>query len=796
MTQSSPAAPSTRARLAAQAARMEAATAAAVGQLTSALPSLDPDEAEVALAEAVPIPVRGAARFLEELAGHMEAHPGALTSGSSLCPPALLRLAHVLHRVGHAVVRPGCAHCGAIRTDLRQLRPEGRLCGPCDSRSRRATCARCHRDGQRIAARRPDGPICHACYRADPATFEECAGCGQLRHPVARMDDGQGLCIRCWKRPVHICAACGKTAPAALIDDHGALCHLCYNRHRRPRRPCGRCGQLKRIARNARDGQPDLCDGCYRGPEVTCSACGRVRPCNRNQHGRPVCGTCHQRNRAGEPCARCGRTKPITTRWPLGPVCQSCYTAVLRSPSACSRCGTAQPLIALDDDGAGVCGPCVGHAADYTCRQCGRSGNPHSRGRCAHCVLAGRVSELLAGPGGTVAPQLEPLATALAAAPSPFPAIQWIKESPNTRLLARLAAEGRTLSHELLDELPPSRNQRYIRQLLVHTGALDERNEDLERIPGWLEHELAGKPAAHANLARPFLHWFLLRRARQRAATRRHPASADRDLRRRLRVALEFLAWTDRHGLALAGLTQEHIDDWIAEAASQRRYLIRYFLKWTASRHLTRKLSVPSIPRQDPQDMLGEDDRWKLLQGCLTDDSMPADVRAAGAITLLFGPSAERLCHLTPDHLKLGGEYDRLVLGRHPVLLPPRLAGLLRRLAEQPGPRPQLSRSSPGPRWLFPGMVPGKPISTHAMTQKLGRHGITVRAARNAALAALAADLPAAILAGLLGMHVNTAVRWVTYARRDWFGYLASRAAGLTSASTSPKEHDEQDAPA
>jgi hypothetical protein len=41
----------------------------------------------------------------------------------------------------------------------------------------------------------------------------------------------------------------------------------------------------------------------------------------------------------------------------------------------------------------------------------------------------------------------------------------------------------------------------------------------------------------------------------------------------------------------------------------------------------------------------------------------------------------------------------------------------------------------------------------------------------------LAGDLPAAILAGLLGMHVTTAVRWVTYARRDWTSYLAARAA-------------------
>ncbi|MFH9090964.1 hypothetical protein [Streptomyces sp. NPDC017673] len=308
---------------------------------------------------------------------------------------------------------------------------------------------------------------------------------------------------------------------------------------------------------------------------------------------------------------------------------------------------------------------------------------------------------------------------------------------------------------------------------------MDERNEDIERIPGWLEHELANKPAAHANLARPFLHWFLLRRAHQRAAIRRHPASADRDLRRRVRVALDFLAWLDQRGLALADLAQEHIDDWIAGATSQRRYLIRYFLKWTTSRRLTRELTVPSIPSQEPQDLLDDDDRWRLLQRCLTDDALPTDVRAGGAITLLFGLSMERLCHLTPEHLKFGDNHDHLVLGRHPVLLPPRLAELLRQLAEQPQLRPQLSRAHQGPQWLFPGMVPGKPISTHGMTQKLNRHGILVRTARNGALAALAADLPSPILADVTGMHRHTALRWVAYARRDWAEYLAARAKDL-----------------
>jgi hypothetical protein len=767
----------------ARAARLEAATAAVAARLASVLPALGEQEASAALAEAVPVPARGDWKLLEELDAHLAGHPGALASGSSLCPPAMLRLAAVLHQAGHPVVRPGCAYCGVIRVDLRQLRAGGRVCSSCDSRSRLAACARCHRGGQQTAARRPEGPICHACYRKDPATFEECAGCGQLRHPVARQDDGRGLCLKCWKRPLHACASCGKTAPASLVKDDGAYCRPCYKRQHQPQRPCGRCGRPGRIARNAHDGQPDLCEACYQGPEMTCSGCGRLRPCNRNPDGQPACGNCHRRSLPGEPCARCGQTKRITTRrWSLGPVCDSCYNAVLRSPPECSRCGTVQPLTGRGDDGSGICGPCASHGPDYTCSQCGRHGSPYSRGRCAHCVLAERVTRLLAGPDGTVPGQLEPLAAALAAAPSPFGAIQWIKESPNTRLLAQIAAEGVPVSHELLDELPPDRNQRYIRQLLVHTGILDERNEDIERIPGWLEHQLAGKPAAHASLLRPFLHWFLLRRARQRAAARPYPASSDRSLRRRLSVALEFLAWADDRSLSLADLTQDHIDDWITGTGTLRRYQVRSFLNWTAGRRLTRKLTVPSIPRQDPQDLLEDDGHWQLLQRCLTDGSMPSDVRAAGAITLLFGPSAERLSHLTPDHLDFGGEHDYLTLGSHPVLLPPLLAGLLRHLAEQPEPRPQMSRNNPGPRWLFPGMVPGKPMSAHAMTQKLGRHGISVRAARNTAIAALAADLPTAILADLTGMHRHTALRWADYARRDWADYLAARAADLPPA--------------
>jgi ATP dependent DNA ligase domain len=84
----------------------------------------------------------------------------------------------------------------------------------------------------------------------------------------------------------------------------------------------------------------------------------------------------------------------------------------------------------------------------------------------------------------------------------------------------------------------------------------------------------------------------------------------------------------------------------------------------------------------------------------------------------------------------------------------------------------------------------------HSLISQLNRHGISARAARNGALAALASDLPAAVLADFLGLHVDTAVRWVTFAPKDWTDYLAARDADLAPAPAIPKEPDEQDGPA
>ena len=56
---------------------------------------------------------------------------------------------------------------------------------------------------------------------------------------------------------------------------------------------------------------------------------------------------------------------------------------------------------------------------------------------------------------------------------------------------------------------------------------------------------------------------------------------------------------------------------------------------------------------------------------------------------------------------------------------------------------------------------------------------MVLRPTRQAALLQLAAELPAPVLADLLGLHANTAVEWVRAARGDWSVYAASGARGF-----------------
>ena len=55
---------------------------------------------------------------------------------------------------------------------------------------------------------------------------------------------------------------------------------------------------------------------------------------------------------------------------------------------------------------------------------------------------------------------------------------------------------------------------------------------------------------------------------------------------------------------------------------------------------------------------------------------------------------------------------------------------------------------------------PGSALSVDALARGFAPSGISPRQGRSTALFTLAADVPAAILAKTLGMHVQVAVQW------------------------------------
>jgi cytochrome P450 len=70
---------------------------------------------------------------------------------------------------------------------------------------------------------------------------------------------------------------------------------------------------------------------------------------------------------------------------------------------------------------------------------------------------------------------------------------------------------------------------------------------------------------------------------------------------------------------------------------------------------------------------------------------------------------------------------------------------------------------------LFPGELPGRPISGRQLGERLRRHG----QARSIALFQLATELPAAVLARMLGIHIGSAAAWQRASNGDWAAYAA-----------------------
>ena len=442
----------------------------------------------------------------------------------------------------------------------------------------------------------------------------------------------------------------------------------------------------------------------------------------------------------------------------------------MRYPSDCAECGEKAVLIGMDSDGGRVCGPCSGSTLDFRCTACSEAGI-RSGGLCSRCYTANQLRDAFAGPDGEIFDQLKPLVDALSDAGDPRSVAVWLSKSAAAWKLRELASAGTEITHATLDELPPSPSLNYIREILVRTRILEIRNEYLERIEPWLEHLLLTYPRENTRIVRSYALWYLVHRARR--SKRPVGASGAARIRTRIRVALEFLEWLEDRGQSLDTMKQADVDKWLAECGSRRKE-VRLFLHWSVARRLTGEVSAPALKPAAPSLFVDEAEQLDRLNRCLDDDSLDTDLRAAGALILLFGVMTIRVLALRKDQIIARDGNHYLKLSAHELILPSRLAALLNQLPA-PRPRSTLPDSTAPNMLLFPGRTPDRPVNAGVFGQRLKRIGITVRGGRNTAFLGLAAELPAPVLADLLAVDIVTATRWAHYAKREWGDYLAAR---------------------
>ena len=737
--------------------------------------------------------------------------PSLLVDGSSPAPRVAGDLLIALRQAGAVTISPPvCAGCGKpLRTV--QRRGQDWYCGACGPRPE--PCARCGLSRPVSVRDRAGRPHCQACQpegsEGDPtaivagiiAVIDPDIPAGTIAAATLAAAPGTGQRRRlAWALQDHpeLLTGAGARAPVpSVLRLIGALADAGAQRIIRP--ACPHCGRVIALVK-PRDGVR-LCRNCVaRSRAVTCSRCGVLREAaTRDEHGRPLCPYCLVSDPANlETCAVCARRRVVSVRAPGGPLCPACRPAKTMTCSICARlapaeiskitgepwchacqkrrarcagCGNVRPVRG-GTTASPLCGTCIAPASlRHACPGCGERTQHRSR-RCARCSLLQRLDELLRCDASTIHPRLQALHDNLAGNDRPDTVLDWLNKNTAAAILAELAAGQRPLTHAALDELPDSKTIRHLRSVLVATGALPPRDEHMIRLEHWITAIIAGRDdPGERQLLHRYATWHALRRLRRRAGDQHVTHGQAVTVQRHVRAAITLLDWLTARGLGLGTARQGDLDTWLTSDHATHHREAGNFVRWARRQKLTR-LDFAATRWDGPTGIIDTEARWHHARRLLHHDTLKPEDRVAGLLILLYAQGPAAISRLTLDHVHAGEQHVQLRLGREPVILPEPLGALLLQLTASRRGHAALGDQGTSP-WLFPGGQPGQPISAYRLAERLRQLGLRPGPARSTALFGLAAELPAALLARLLGIHISVAVAWQRASSGDWTAYAA-----------------------
>ena len=295
---------------------------------------------------------------------------------------------------------------------------------------------------------------------------------------------------------------------------------------------------------------------------------------------------------------------------------------------------------------------------------------------------------------------------AICAARNPRSALNWLRRRPGAALLADLAAGKLPASHQARDAHPRLRAADFLRHATAG-GVLPPRDEELARTGQWLTGILqAAEPDTARRLVRAYATWQVMRRLRAapdgppgRAPTPPTPAH--------IRVAASFLTWLHGRGRALAACRQADVESWLATGPAACQ--VRDFLSWAARHEHCQAFAIPG-PARASGDAASQDERWALTARLLHDDTLDLTDRAAGCLLLLYGQQLSRIAAMTITQVSTRDDSVHIRLGDHHIPVPEPLGIVLAELVRTG--RSHTGTGSPVVTpWLFPGGLPGQPIT-------------------------------------------------------------------------------------
>lgn len=744
------------------------------------------------------------------LAQALAERPSLLIEGRSPAPRVVGELLIALRKAGAMVVSaPCCATCGK---HLRTLNRRGQdwfcsVCGP--ARERCARCGVIRRVGCRDRQGRPRCAGCPPDEDGDPtqivvevvAAVDPTIPAAKVADAVAAVTSQVGqrrqLAWALQDRPELLTGAGAHAPVPTVLRLIEVLCEEGTGRIVRP--ACPHCQRVVVLSKS-RDGMR-LCRNCEsKARAQPCGRCGVLRePAARDANGRPLCPHCLVTDPANhEICVGCGRRRPVNVRGPDGPVCSSCRIVTVRVCSICQRhvpcaiskatgqpwcrackerwarcsgCGRIQPVRG-GTRAQPLCATCTRPALWRSCPSCGNHAQLHSR-PCSRCRLQQRVTGLLADADGAIRPELQTLADNLANYERPSTVLRWLTQPTVRTVLAELATGQRALNHDVLDEVADTQQLRHLRSVLVATGALPARDEQLARIQRWVTQTINEHPIPESReLLHRYAVWHLLRRLRQRNRDTEATYAQFDLVRRRVRAAIGLLDWLTARGLTLTTCRQSDLEAWQTSSEVRNRAETGHFVRWAISQNISPDLQFAATQWTGPSGPLDHDERWHQARRLLHDDTLEIQDRVAGLLVLLYAQHGAVISRLTINDINTDGDTITLRLGPVPIVLPEPMATLTRDLVATRQGQARIGAPAASP-WLFPGGQPGRPVSAYHLGRRLRLIGLRPAQARSTALFQLATELPAALLARMLGIHISVAVNWQQISAGDWTSYAA-----------------------